>query len=228
MMKNDEDMQRMRDEASRQDCLICHQDPCVCVAPDMVADVDAFHTKFGLFYDGEPRALPDELLQFRLDFMREEMGEYRVQRYLLAQLLSERPLNIDAIATVLDKQIDALVDLVYVVIGTARLHGFDFNASWRRVHEKNMQKVRAQHADESKRGSTFDVIKPPGWTPPSHVDLVRHHAHQNVHADSQCEACKVCHACRCSPYPSKIPCRVDRLFGLCCCRPVGVISGEIQ
>ena len=67
------------------------------------------------------------------------------------------------------KVLDALVDLVYVALGTAYLHGFGpqkFNEAWRRVHEKNMEKIRAPSADHSKRGSAFDVIKPAGWTPP--------------------------------------------------------------
>jgi predicted HAD superfamily Cof-like phosphohydrolase len=69
-------------------------------------------------------------------------------------------------------QLDALVDLVYVALGTAHMQGFDFNEAWRRVHDANMQKVRAQNADESKRGSALDVVKPEGWKPADLSDLV--------------------------------------------------------
>jgi predicted HAD superfamily Cof-like phosphohydrolase len=69
-------------------------------------------------------------------------------------------------------QLDALVDLAYVVLGTAYLHGFRFNEAWRRVHAANMAKVRAERAEQSARGSTFDVVKPPGWKPADLSDLV--------------------------------------------------------
>jgi len=68
-------------------------------------------------------------------------------------------------------QLDALVDLAYVVLGTAFMHGFDFNEAWRRVHAANMQKVRATSPDVSKRNSSLDVVKPEGWTPPDLSDL---------------------------------------------------------
>jgi hypothetical protein len=35
-----------------------------------------------------------------------------------------------------------------------------------------MQKRRAQSANESKRGSAFDIVKPDGWTPPDLTDLL--------------------------------------------------------
>jgi predicted HAD superfamily Cof-like phosphohydrolase len=83
------------------------------------------------------------------------------------------------IAKRLESQLDALVDEVYVVLGTAYLQfgARIFNEAWRRVHHANMQKERAQKSGDSKRDSTFDVIKPMGWTPPNHIDLVTDHAH---------------------------------------------------
>jgi predicted HAD superfamily Cof-like phosphohydrolase len=69
-------------------------------------------------------------------------------------------------------QLDALVDILYVAIGTAYQHGFDLAEAWRRVHEANMQKVRVQKFQDSTRGSLFDVVKPPGWVPPNLEDLV--------------------------------------------------------
>jgi len=71
----------------------------------------------------------------------------------------------------LEGQLDALVDLVYVALGTAYLQGFDFNEAFRRVHEANMKKVRARQKSDSKRASSYDVVKPVGWTPPDLSDL---------------------------------------------------------
>jgi predicted HAD superfamily Cof-like phosphohydrolase len=118
----------------------------------MLEDIKKFHEKFGLAYNGPPRDLPEELHSFRVNFMMEELEEY-----LRAQSLVDK--------------LDALVDLIYVALGTAHLHGFDFEKAWRRVHEANMKKARAERTTDSRRGSTFDVVKPDGWTPPDLSDL---------------------------------------------------------
>ena len=124
-------------------------------APDLFGDIRKFHEKFGLDYNGPPRALPDDLEEFRIKFMQEELDEYKDPENGLAHKL------------------DALVDLVYVALGTAYLAGFPFNEAWSRVHEANMKKVKALRPEDSKRGSVHDVVKPPGWAPPSLSDLVK-------------------------------------------------------
>ena len=111
-------------------------------------DIKDFHEKFGLQYEGPARSLPQDLASFRLNFLIEETDEY---------ILAEKRAD----------QLDALVDLVYVAMGTAYLHGFDFEEAWRRVHEANMAKVRGPSAR-----SGDDIIKPEGWKPPYHGDLV--------------------------------------------------------
>lgn len=122
----------------------------------MTADIRDFHEKFGLVYNGGPRPLDRELHNFRQAFMQEELDEYESAHE----------------ADDLEGQLDALVDLAYVLLGTAYLQGLPFAEAWRRVHEANMTKVRAERAEDSKRGSTFDVVKPEGWTAPDHSDLV--------------------------------------------------------
>lgn len=143
---------------------------------DFVGDIEEFHRKFDLFYDGKPRLLPAELAEFRQRFLQEEKDEY-VQHSVAAEL-SLQDHDEAEITYQLAHMLDGLVDLVYVAIGTAHLHGFDFREAWRRVHAANMAKVRAQHAEDSKRGTTLDVVKPEGWLPPRHEDLVEDHAHQ--------------------------------------------------
>lgn len=122
----------------------------------MTADIREFHEKFDLAYNGEPRTLDRELFKFRHGFMEEELDEYRV-----GYEEDNR-----------EKQLDAIVDLVYVAIGTAYIQGFPFAKAWQRVHKANMAKVRATDASQSKRGSTSDVVKPEGWTAPDLSDLV--------------------------------------------------------
>lgn len=138
--------------------------------PNLFEDIIDFHEKFGLTFNGKPRVLDEELAKFRVGFMAEELGEYCLDHQNTEEFVQMMK---DAIVSVpLEKQFDALIDLVYVVLGTAYMQGFDFNEGWRRVHEANMKKVRAERAVDSTRGSTYDVIKPPGWCPPDLSDLV--------------------------------------------------------
>ena len=142
-------------------------------------DIRDFHEKFNLEYNGKPRALPKELGDFRIDFKREELREYvRATHILNLELGNDQP-DPGVILEQLEDQLDAMVDMVYVILGTAYLHGFGdrWQEAWNRVHHANMQKVRALAAADSKRGSTFDVVKPAGWEKPTHKDLVEDHIH---------------------------------------------------
>ena len=133
-------------------------------------DIKDFHEKFELVYDGKPRALPKDLDRFRIDFLKEEFSEYTFS-HENAQILQKckEEIYFDH----LELCLDGLVDMVYVILGTAYLHGFDFDEAWKRVHQANMKKVRAVGPGESKRNSTYDVIKPPDWQPPYLKDLVK-------------------------------------------------------
>jgi predicted HAD superfamily Cof-like phosphohydrolase len=147
------------------------------VLRDMVDDIAQFHEKFGLEYNGKPRLLPYRLQEFRSKFMSEELSEYNLAITAGNHESQLDLLSRDEITSDLEKALDALVDLVYVALGTSYMHGFNFREAWRRVHSANMKKIRVERADQSSRGSLFDVIKPPGWRPPSHTDLVEDHQH---------------------------------------------------
>lgn len=155
----------------------------ICEDFDPVRDVDQFMEKFGQSYSGVPRALPTGLAQFREDFMREELDEYVKHTRHLQALLDTfdgllAPADNAEIAAQLEEQLDGIIDLLYVAIGTGRLHGFNLREAWRRVHVANMKKEKVASRDQSTRHSLFDVRKPPGWEKPSHIDLVEGHAHR--------------------------------------------------
>lgn len=118
--------------------------------------VSDFHKKFQLEYNGPARALPDDMVKFRVDFLQEELDEYK-------KAIEEGNL---------ENQFDALLDLVYVAVGNAHLQGFPFNEGMSLVQAANMSKIRALRESDSKRGSTYDVVKPEGWTPPNHKPLI--------------------------------------------------------
>lgn len=123
---------------------------------DLLADVANFHKKFGISYEGKPRKLTGQLQRFRLRALEEELQEYR-----------------DAVKSGdLAEQFDALIDLLYFLLGTIHLHGFPLYEGFRRVHEANMKKVLAGDASDSKRGYALDLVKPEGWQPPVLEDLV--------------------------------------------------------
>lgn len=126
-------------------------------------DVGDFHRKFGLHTSDEaPGPQPEnfELLEFRIKFMDEELNEF------IASIE-----NGDEAGA-----FDALLDLVYVAMGTAHLRGYPWQEGWDAVQAANMAKVRAQaDGSDSKRGSSFDVVKPAGWYPPNiEAVLTRH------------------------------------------------------
>jgi predicted HAD superfamily Cof-like phosphohydrolase len=120
-------------------------------------DVFLFHQKFGLTPPEKPKLLDKDTLAFRKKLIEEEYNEFFQAN----------------IAGDLEKAADALVDLVYVAMGTAVMMGLPWQELWDEVQKKNMQKVRANHPSESKRGSTLDVIKPEGWTPPDHAPALK-------------------------------------------------------
>jgi predicted HAD superfamily Cof-like phosphohydrolase len=115
-------------------------------------DVLAFHQKFGVPMPQEPSFLGPEAFGFRMKFMQEELNEF-YDDHTAGDML---------------KAADALVDLVYVTLGTALMMGLPWPRLWEEVQRANMAKERAKNAGESKRGTALDVIKPPGWTAPDH------------------------------------------------------------
>lgn len=124
--------------------------------PSNFEDVGEFHHKFGLHsvtHDGPGPTIyaTNDVMQFRMDFMQEELDEF-------ARAWEVRD----------DVQMfDALLDLVYVAMGTAHLLGYPWADGWREVQRTNMLKERANgDGGNSKRLSAFDVVKPEGWTPP--------------------------------------------------------------
>lgn len=125
----------------------------------MIEAVREFQRKFNQGYAGPPRELPASVASLRKKLTLEESTEL-----VLAIDRGE-----------LDEQLDALVDLLYVLIGTAVQLGVDrvlAEAFWR-VHQANMKKVLVPSRLESKRDSAWDIVKPEGWSKPDLSDLVK-------------------------------------------------------
>jgi predicted HAD superfamily Cof-like phosphohydrolase len=122
----------------------------------LLKDIDAFHKKFK-FEKNEKVGIPDnnELVNFRTSFLMEELAEY-------TQAITKK----DAAGA-----LDALVDIVYIALGTAWLFNLPFERAWDQVQKANMSKIRTK-SKSKKRGTSFDVIKPKGWIPPDIEQII--------------------------------------------------------
>ena len=122
----------------------------------LLKDIDAFHKKFK-FEKNEKVGIPDnnELVNFRTSFLMEELAEY-------TQAITKK----DSAGA-----LDALVDIVYIALGTAWLFNLPFERAWEQVQKANMSKVRTK-SKSKKRGTSFDVVKPKGWTAPDIEQII--------------------------------------------------------
>jgi hypothetical protein len=67
-----------------------------------------------------------------------------------------------------EEVVDALIDICVVAIGTLDLYGVDGQEAWDRVLQKNMLKAVGVKESRPNPLGLPDLIKPEGWTPPSH------------------------------------------------------------
>lgn len=130
-----------------------------------VSNIAEMHKKFGV--NPIVRELSAEnlrtFLKFRIDFLREELDEMVDA--------SENP-EYSKPANRAEDIVDALIDLCVVAIGTLDALDVDSNLAWDRVHEKNMQKNPGVNANRKNELGLPDLVKPAGWTPPTHADNV--------------------------------------------------------
>jgi predicted HAD superfamily Cof-like phosphohydrolase len=124
---------------------------------DLFNMVAAFHEKFELTPTPGPDFPIAEIAKLKNVHLQEELDEIK-------KALDEGNL---------EDYFDGLIDLVYVALGAAYLGRLPFNEGFRRVHEANMKKVRALRQEDSKRGSTYDIVKPAGFVAPTLTDLIR-------------------------------------------------------
>lgn len=148
--------------------------------------VQALHTKFGFPRNEKPGFIDDKLMQMRLNFAFEELVEladacgFGFDGHAGGGDFSKLPYTNNA--TNLEDALDALIDSVYVTLGTADLMGFGSHVpreatskwstiwweGWNRVHNANMLKEKGK----TSRGHDIDLIKPKGWLKPQFKDLL--------------------------------------------------------
>lgn len=89
------------------------------------------------------------LLEFRVKFLDEELGEVRNAREA-------------------EDVVDGLIDLCVVAIGTLDLMGVDPYKAWNAVHRANMKKEVGVKESRPNPLGLPDLVKPKGWRSPSH------------------------------------------------------------
>lgn len=118
-----------------------------------VCDIADMHKKYGT--NEAIRKLDSEklrkFLEFRVAFLEEELTE-----------LKDNMDNPEEI-------VDALIDLCVVAIGTLDAFEIDSYKAWNEVHEANMNKQVGVKESRPNPLGLPDLIKPEGWTAPSHA-----------------------------------------------------------
>lgn len=119
-----------------------------------VKDIGEMHTKYGV--NAKVREFDEDklrkFLEFRISFLQEELDEMKTAK------------NADDV-------VDALIDLCVVAIGTLDAFDCDSNEAWDRVHTANMAKEVGIKASRPNPLGLPDLIKPEGWTAPTHAGL---------------------------------------------------------
>lgn len=110
----------------------------------MIHDVKEFHAAMGQFED-QFRPAPG----FYLTLIDEEYQE-----------LQEAVAAGDTV-----EELDACMDLIYVILGHCLQRGFDIQGAWDEVQRSNMMKVDPT-TGKVRRREDGKILKPEGWKPP--------------------------------------------------------------
>lgn len=63
------------------------------------------------------------------------------------------------------EQLDACMDMIWVILGHCYMKGWDVNGAWNEVARSNLCKINSETGKVIKR-EDGKVMKPEGWTPP--------------------------------------------------------------
>lgn len=109
--------------------------------------VEDFHQKVGANVSDSPSMTTPDERRFRASLIAEELREYEE-------------------ATTIEGVYDALVDILYVTLGSFVSHGLDAEAGFREVHRSNMTKENCRIKTGEK------VPKGPNYSPPDLLSIL--------------------------------------------------------
>ena len=126
------------------------------MSDNWVNDIEDMHDKFGVHdwfqANRGDKTLMQKYLMFRMLMIGEEYQE------TLSAIN-----NSDA-----EEVVDGLIDMCVFAIGTLDVMGVDANEAWNKVYNANMAKEPGVKPGRPNRFGLPDLLKPGGWTPPSH------------------------------------------------------------
>ena len=121
-------------------------------------DMSTMHFKYGVHKwlrdNGDDKELMKKFLEFRVNFLEEELNETK------AAVADGDPEEI----------VDGLIDLCVIAIGTLDAYGVDSHKAWNEVLRANMAKEVGIKESRPNPLGMPDLIKPEGWEAPSHAD----------------------------------------------------------
>ena len=129
------------------------------MSKDWVADIHAMHDKFGVHtWVKEQVRLGNfdklhEFLKFRIEFLKEELRETDEKGFQVKNS---------------EEIVDGLIDLCVVAIGTLDAFNIDAYKAWDAVDVANMSKEPGIKPERPNPLGLPDLMKPEGWTAPSH------------------------------------------------------------
>ncbi len=108
------------------------------------SDIKEFHVKFGMEFPEQLVTLPLDVIEFRSCFMVEELTEY-------ANACVKRDL---------ENTVDSLIDLSYVILGTAFMHGENWDENHTEVqYGKPNVDMALQNPQFLSKSATYDSVR---------------------------------------------------------------------
>lgn len=126
------------------------------MSDNWVNDIEDMHDKFGVHDWFQANRGDKDLMRKYIMFRMLMIGE-EYQETLSAIN------NSDA-----EEVVDGLIDMCVFAIGTLDVMGVDANEAWNKVYNANMAKEPGVKPGRPNRFGLPDLLKPGGWTPPSH------------------------------------------------------------
>lgn len=141
---------------------------------DWAFDIHQMHHKFGVreWFEAnkDNKELMKKYLTFRLNMCLEELietGEAADLKLTIDE--NGKPAFMGGVEkTDPEEIVDGLIDLCVFAIGTLDVFSVDANAAWNEVYKANTVKTPGVKEGRPNPFGLPDLIKPEGWTPPSH------------------------------------------------------------
>ena len=130
---------------------------------NLIKDLLHFHMICDVEEYWSLESVPPEIRELRFNLLLEEFEEYR-----------KAEIENDEIWIA-----DALADIVYIAIWTARVYWIPLDKVWAEVQRTNISKADPKTWKVKKR-KDWKVLKPDDWSPPNIKDIINKHRNKKT------------------------------------------------